>query len=50
MARKRKKAAPEPVYTRFGVLLEASEVRVEAGINIDAGAAPKWLNGCTGRY
>lgn len=36
MARKPKKAAPEPVITRLGLRLEASEVRVDAGVNIDA--------------
>jgi hypothetical protein len=36
MARKRKNAAPESVITRLCVRMEASEVRVEAGVNIDA--------------
>lgn len=36
MPRKRKKIAPEPVYTRLGVRIEASEARVDAGVNIDA--------------
>jgi hypothetical protein len=45
MARKPKKAVPEPVFTRRGVRLEASEVRVEAGVNIDA-RHPKYGLSC----
>jgi hypothetical protein len=36
MARKRKKAIPESVITRLGVRVESSDMRIDAGVNIDA--------------
>lgn len=36
MVRKRLKAARVPVITRLGVRVDASDIRVEAGVNIDA--------------